>query len=54
MRSALNNNPAYYGEGRGYTTFTEAQKAAARVAIANWDDLIDATFVEVAPSTGAK
>ena len=42
----LNNNPKY-GEGKGYSPFTEAQKAAARDAIHNWDDLIAAKFVEV-------
>ncbi len=42
----LNNNPAY-GEGKGYSPFTEAQKAAARGAIQNWDDLIAPQFVEV-------
>jgi hypothetical protein len=34
-------------EGKGYTPFTEAQKAAARIAIHNWDDLIAPDFVEV-------
>lgn len=48
----LNNNPSF-GEGTGYTPFTEAQKAAARIAISNWDDLIAATFVEVQPGPGA-
>jgi serralysin len=48
----LNNNPSF-GEGGGYTPFSEAQKAAARVAIANWDDLIAARFVEVAQGPGA-
>ena len=50
--TGLNNHPGF-GEGRGYTPFTEAQKAAARIAISNWDDLISATFVEVAPQPGA-
>jgi len=49
----LNNNPSY-GEGAGYSPFSAAQKAAARVAIQNWDDLIAPTFVEIAPSTGVK
>ncbi|HWT12675.1 MAG TPA: M10 family metallopeptidase [Allosphingosinicella sp.] len=49
----LNNNPGF-GEGFGYTPFSEAQKEAARVAIDNWDDLISATFVETAPEPGAK
>jgi serralysin len=48
----LNNNPAF-GEGRGYTPFTEAQKAAARQAISYWDDLIPAQFVEAASKPGA-
>ena len=43
----LNNHPGF-GEGRGYTPFSQAQIDAARVAIANWDDLISATFVETA------
>jgi hypothetical protein len=33
-------------EGKGYTPFNDAQKAAARVAVHNWDDLIDPDFVE--------
>jgi serralysin len=45
------NNPGF-GEGRGYTPFTEAQKAAARVAVNNWDELISATFVEMGPAPG--
>lgn len=48
----LNNNPAF-GEGRGYTPFTAAQMAAARIAIANWDELIAPSFVEVTPGPGA-
>ncbi|HET9639470.1 MAG TPA: M10 family metallopeptidase [Allosphingosinicella sp.] len=48
-----NNNPVYYGEGYGYTPFTEAQKAAARIAVNNWDDLIAAHFVEATPQPGA-
>lgn len=47
----LNNNPKY-GEGPGYTPFTEAQKAAARDAIHNWDDLIAPSFVEVKQGPG--
>jgi hypothetical protein len=47
----LNNNPKY-GEGKGYSPFTEAQKAAARIAITNWDDLIAAKFVEVQQGPG--
>ena len=49
----LNNNPSF-GEGRGYTPFTEAQKAAARIAIQNWDDLIAPSFVETTPQPGAR
>lgn len=48
----LNNNPQL-GEGKGYTPFSDAQKAAARIAIANWDDLIAPHFVEVGPRPGA-
>lgn len=48
----LNNNPSF-GEGAGYTPFTEAQRAAARIAVNNWDELINATFVEVEPGPGA-
>jgi hypothetical protein len=47
----LNNNPSF-GEGKGYTPFTEAQKVAARAAIQNWDDLIAAHFVEVQQGPG--
>lgn len=50
--TGLNNSP-YFGEGFGYTPFTEAQKAAARIAINNWDELISATFVESAKLPGA-
>jgi hypothetical protein len=48
----LNNSPKL-GEGTGYSPFTEAQKAAARVAIQNWDELIAAKFVEVPNQPGA-
>jgi serralysin len=48
----LNNNPDF-GEGTGYTPFSAAQKAAARIAISTWDDLIAARFVEVTPGPGA-
>jgi serralysin len=47
----LNNNPAY-GEGKGYTPFSEAQKTAARSAIENWDDLVAPEFVEVQQGPG--
>jgi serralysin len=50
--TGLNNSP-YYGEGRGYTPFTAAQQAAARIAINNWDELIAARFVEAADQPGA-
>ena len=48
----VNNNP-HSGEGKGYTPFTEAQKAAARIAVANWDELIKPDFQEVTMSKGA-
>jgi hypothetical protein len=48
----VSNSPQFY-QGQGYTPFTEAQKAAARVAIGNWDDLISAKFVEVPAGPGA-
>jgi hypothetical protein len=41
----LNNNKDQ-GEGPGYTPFSAAQQAAARIAIHNWDDLIAPTYVE--------
>jgi serralysin len=47
----LNNNPGY-GEGFGYSPFTAAQRAAARIAINNWDELIAAKFVEAADKPG--
>lgn len=48
----LNNNPQF-GEGTGYAPFSEAQKAAARIAVQNWDDLIAPSFVEVKQGPGA-
>ena len=48
----LNNNKSQ-GEGKGYTPFTEAQMAAARISVQNWDDLIAARFVEVESGPGA-
>jgi serralysin len=48
----LNNNPGF-GEGAGYTPFTEAQKTAARSSIALWDDLIAPGFVEAKQKPGA-
>jgi serralysin len=49
----LNNNPSF-GEGFGYTPFTPTQMVAGRLAIANWDELIAPTFVEVQSGPGAK
>ncbi|GAA3903042.1 hypothetical protein GCM10022276_22170 [Sphingomonas limnosediminicola] len=43
---SLNNNP-HFGEGKGYTPFSDAQKAAATAAIGLWDDLVPLTFVNV-------
>ncbi len=48
----VNNNP-HSGEGKGYTPFTEQQKAAARIAVANWDELIKPDFQEVTMYKGA-
>jgi serralysin len=48
----LNNNPSF-GEGAGYTPFSETQKVAAREAVGYWDDLISADIVEVTPGPGA-
>jgi serralysin len=42
----LNNNKSF-GEGKGYSPFTDAQKAAAITAIGYWDDLIPLKFVNV-------
>ena len=50
--TGLNNNPAF-GEGKGYTAFTPAQQAAARIAMQSWDDLIAPRFVEVTNGPGA-
>ena len=50
--TGLNNSPSF-GEGRGYSPFTPAQQAAARIAIQNWDDLIAPRFVEVKAGPGA-
>lgn len=49
----LNNNPQL-GEGKGYTPFSAAQMAAARIAMTNWDELISARIVEVQSGPGAK
>jgi serralysin len=51
--TGVNNNP-HQGEGQGYTPFSAAQMAAARVAIGNWDDLIAPTFQEQAWGPGVK
>lgn len=51
--TGINNNPQI-GEGKGYTPFSEAQKAAARIAVNNWDELIRPEFSEVTPAKGAK
>lgn len=48
----LSNSPQFY-QGQGYTEFTDAQKAAAHIAIANWDDLIAAEMVYVPEGRGA-
>jgi Ca2+-binding RTX toxin-like protein len=50
--TGINNNPQL-GEGRGYTPFSATQMAAARIAVANWDDLISARIVEITPGPGA-
>lgn len=44
---------AQWDEGAGYSTFSEAQRTAAREAIQYWDDLIAPTFVEVNGTGGA-
>jgi hypothetical protein len=49
--TGLNNNP-FYGEGRGYSPFTAAQKAAALVAINNWDELVNVRFVQAEAQPG--
>src|SRR5688572_12153848 len=49
--TGLVNNPSF-GEGAGYTSFTEAQKAAARIAIGNWDEYIAPEFKEVSMGPG--
>ena len=48
----LNNNKNF-GEGAGYTPFTAAQRAAAQIAIHNWDDLIAPSFVFTGAKPGA-
>jgi serralysin len=48
--TGLYNNPHYqaagFTMGEGYSPMSEAQRAAARLAIQAWDDLIPQTFVE--------
>jgi len=44
---------AQWDEGAGYSTFSAAQREAAREAIQYWDDLIAPTFVEVNGTGGA-
>ena len=45
--TGLYNNPNYgFEAGVGLSVYSEAQKAAARAAIALWDDLIPQSFVE--------
>lgn len=44
---------AQWDEGAGYSTFSEAQRQAARESIAYWDDLIAPSFVEVNGQGGA-
>ena len=51
--TGLVNSPGF-GEGKGYTPFTEAQKDAARIAIGNWDEYIDPEFEEVDMGPGVK
>ena len=51
--TGVNNSP-FLGEGQGYAPFSAAQKAAARVAIQNWDDLIAPTFQEQPFGPGVK
>lgn len=48
----LSNSPQFY-QGQGYAPFTEAQIAAARIAVGNWDDLVAAQFVEIEAAPGA-
>lgn len=44
---------AQWDEGAGYSTFSEAQREAAREAVEYWDDLVAPTFVEVNGTGGA-
>lgn len=52
--SGMYNRPQEgFPEGAGYSPFTEAQRAAARISMHNWDDLITPTFKEVNGSGNA-
>ena len=42
-----------FTEGAGFTPFTSQQRAAAGIAIQNWDDLVAVTFKQVNGSGGA-
>jgi Ca2+-binding RTX toxin-like protein len=44
---------AQWDEGAGYSTFSPQQRAAARLAIQSWDELIAPSFVEVNGTGGA-
>ena len=45
------NNPSF-GQGKGYSPFSEAQRAEARESVELWDDLVAVEFVEVEPGPG--
>ncbi len=47
-RASDGTNALYIGDSRavGFSTFSEAQRAATREAIASWDDLVGITFHE--------
>jgi serralysin len=45
--TGINNNPHFFGEGQGYSPFSDVQKAAASAAIGLWDDLVPLTFVNI-------
>ena len=49
----LNNNP-FFGEGKGYTPFTAAQMAAARISIGLWDEVIAPEYEEIKTGPGVK
>jgi serralysin len=48
----LNNNPGF-GEGKGYSPMSAAERDAAREGLTLWDDLIPLTIKEVTPGPGA-